>query len=202
MDRQPLRGQLILAILLVWAASYILGMGLTVTAAYILLAIVAAPALVELGVPVLAAHMVILWFSQDSSFTPPFAIGALIAAGLAQADPMRTAWEATWQGKVFYIMPILFVWTPLLGLDGFTFQFAATFIAALLGMLVLAVLSQGYLEHRLRWWEYCALASALFLLLWPNVIYSLIGATLVGAFYALHKMTPRTSVPVTDRAAS
>jgi TRAP-type uncharacterized transport system fused permease subunit len=83
-------GSLPMAIVLCAIASYIMGMGMTITAAYVILAILAVPALVELGVPLINAHLIILWLSQDSSLTPPFALGAFIAAGIAGADPTRT----------------------------------------------------------------------------------------------------------------
>ena len=91
--------ELPMAILLCAIASYILGMGMTITASYILLSILAVPALVELGVPLLSAHIMILWLSQDASLTPPFALGAFIAAGFAGADPMRTGFALPQAGE-------------------------------------------------------------------------------------------------------
>lgn len=87
-------GSLPIALLLVAAASFVLGMGMPITAAYLVLAVVAAPALVKMGVPLLSAHMIIFWLSLDSNITPPVALGAYTAAALAQADPWRTGWNS------------------------------------------------------------------------------------------------------------
>ena len=100
------------AILLCTVASYIMGMGMTITASYVLLSILAVPALVELGVPLLSAHLMILWLSQDASLTPPFALGAFIAAGVAGADPMRTGFASLKLGKALYIVPFMMAYTP------------------------------------------------------------------------------------------
>jgi TRAP-type uncharacterized transport system fused permease subunit len=89
------QGSLPLAILLCTIASYVMGMGLTITAAYVNLAILAVPALVGLGVPLLNAHLIILWLSQDSSLTPPFARGALIAAGIAGPEMVTAPVKAS-----------------------------------------------------------------------------------------------------------
>ena len=101
------------AILLCTVASYIMGMGMTITASYVLLSILAVPALVELGVPLLSAHLMILWLSQDASLTPPFALGAFIAAGVAGADPMRTGFASLKLGKALYIVPFMMAYTPI-----------------------------------------------------------------------------------------
>jgi TRAP-type uncharacterized transport system fused permease subunit len=92
------------AILLVALALYVLGMGLTVTSSYIILAVLAAQALKELGVGLLAAHLIIFWFSQDANVTPPVCLAAFAGAGIAGADPMRTGWEALKFAKGLYII--------------------------------------------------------------------------------------------------
>ncbi|HSH74097.1 MAG TPA: TRAP transporter fused permease subunit, partial [Longimicrobiales bacterium] len=85
------QGSLFLALVLVLLASLVLGMGLPVTASYIVLIILAGPALVnEFGLPLLVAHMVVFWFSQDSNVTPPVCLAAYAAAGVAGSEPMRT----------------------------------------------------------------------------------------------------------------
>ena len=80
-----------LAILLIGAASLVLGMGLPVTASYIVLATLAGPALLDLGVPILITHMVVFWYSQDANVTPPVSLASFAGAGVAGANPMQTA---------------------------------------------------------------------------------------------------------------
>jgi TRAP-type uncharacterized transport system fused permease subunit len=87
-------GYLLPALVLVALASLVLGMGLPVTAAYIVLVVLAGPALQDLGVVLITAHMVVFWLSQDSNVTPPVALAAYAAAGIAGASPMRSGFQA------------------------------------------------------------------------------------------------------------
>mgnify|MGYP001309988382 CR=1 FL=1 len=107
-------GQLWLALALVACAALILGMGLPVTAAYIILAVMAAPALEELGIALLAGHMAIFWLSQTSNVTPPVALAAFAAAGVANAHPQKSAVEALKLSNAFFLVPLLMVYSDLL----------------------------------------------------------------------------------------
>lgn len=99
-------GYLFWGIILVLLASLVLGMGLTVTPAYITLAVLAAPALVQMGLNPLVAHMIIFWFSQDSQVTPPVCVTAYTAAAVARSDPWKTGLSAWALAKGLYIIPI------------------------------------------------------------------------------------------------
>jgi TRAP transporter 4TM/12TM fusion protein len=107
-------GSSLLAILLVALASLVLGMGMPVTASYLVTAVLAVPALHELGIGILAAHMIVYWLSQDSNITPPVCIAAYAGAAIAQADPWKTGWNAFKYAKLLYVMPLLFAYTPIL----------------------------------------------------------------------------------------
>ena len=87
-------GSLVLTILLIALASLVLGMGVPVTAAYLITAVVAVPALTHLGVNEIAAHMIVYWLSQDSNITPPVCIAAFAGATIAKANMWRTAFSA------------------------------------------------------------------------------------------------------------
>ena len=110
-------GNLFWAIILVLLASLVLGMGLTVTPAYITLAILAAPALMQLGLNPLVAHMIIFWFSQDSQVTPPVCVTAYTAAAVARSDPSKPGCRhGHWQ-KVY--TSFRFLWpTAILCFEG------------------------------------------------------------------------------------
>lgn len=105
-------------ILLVALVAYIMGMGLPVSSAYVILAVLAAPAMIKIGIPLLIAHMVIQWFTQLATVTPPVCITAYAAAGIAGADPMKTGFSALKMASGFYFIPILFLCTPLLEQEG------------------------------------------------------------------------------------
>lgn len=111
-------GNLLAAILLVGVASLVLGMGVPVTAAYLITAVLAVPPLQEMGVVLIAAHMIVYWFSQDSNITPPVCVAAYAGAAIAGADPWKTGWTAFKFAKLLYIMPILFAFTPAILFEG------------------------------------------------------------------------------------
>jgi len=111
-------GNLLLAILLVGIASLILGMGVPVTAAYLITAVLAVPPLAEMGVVVIAAHMIVYWFSQDSNITPPVCVAAYAGAAIAGSDPWKTGWTSFKFAKLLYVMPLLFAFTPQILFEG------------------------------------------------------------------------------------
>ena len=141
-----LAGKSVPALLVMGAVtSFIFGMGMTVTACYIFLAIVLAPALVEGGLNPLAVHLFILYWGMVSFITPPVALGAFAAATLARASPIRTGWEATRLGVVLYFVPFFFVLNPALIGQGTPEQVAVAVISAMLGVWFVASAMQGYL---------------------------------------------------------
>ena len=145
-------GNLFLALVSIALASLVLGMGLPVTAAYIMLAVIAAPALENMGISLLAAHLIIFWLSQDSNVTPPVCLAAYAAAGIAETSPLKTA-IASWKlAKGLYIMPLLFAYTALV--DGSWSQRFLVFGFGLIGLFALTAAIAGYcfrpLKRRLR----------------------------------------------------
>ncbi|MED5579792.1 MAG: TRAP transporter fused permease subunit [Nitrospinota bacterium] len=138
------------AIFLCAAASYIMGMGMTITASYVLLSILAVPALVELGVPLLSAHLMILWLSQDASLTPPFALGAFIAAGLAGADPMKAGFSALKLAKALYVVPFLMAYTPINMTKGADwYDIGIVWITGFMGFFCASASLEGYVRRKL-----------------------------------------------------
>jgi len=126
-------GKLWLTILLIALASLILGMGVPVTAAYLITAVVAVPALTELGVNPLAAHMIVYWLSQDSNITPPVCIAAFAGATIAKANMWATAWIAFKFAKFLYLAPFIFGYVPAFSLDGSASDIAITFVLVFFG---------------------------------------------------------------------
>jgi len=125
--------------------AFIFGMGMTVTACYIFLAIVLAPALVQAGLNELAVHLFILYWGMVSFITPPVALGAFAAASMAGASPMRTGLEAMRLGGVIYIVPFFFVLNPALIGQGTAPEVAFVLVCALLGVWFISAALQGYL---------------------------------------------------------
>ncbi|XXJ21362.1 TRAP transporter permease [Desulfovibrio caledoniensis] len=122
-------GNLVLTILLIALASLVLGMGVPVTAAYLITAVVAVPALTHLGVNEVAAHMIVYWLSQDSNITPPVCIAAFAGATIAGANMWRTAFTSFKFAKFLYMAPFLFAYVPAFSLDATTQSILISFCA-------------------------------------------------------------------------
>lgn len=138
------KGQLLLTIMLVMIASFVLGCGVPIAAVYVILAILAPPAMIELGVPVVAAHLLLIWYSQLSGITPPVCLVAYAAAAITQADPFKTGWEALKFSSYLFIIPLCFVYTPLL-LTGTALENAMAVLTAAVAVVTYAIFLQGYL---------------------------------------------------------
>ncbi len=126
-------GSLLLTILFIALASLILGMGVPVTAAYLITAVVAVPALTALGLSPIAAHMIVYWLSQDSNITPPVCIAAFAGATIAGADMWRTAFHSFHFAKYLYVAPLLFAYIPAFTLQGTGTEIALWFTVIAIG---------------------------------------------------------------------
>jgi TRAP transporter 4TM/12TM fusion protein len=181
--------QLIIALILIALASLVLGMGLPVTASYVVLAVLSAPALVGLmlspemaalvnmGIEVpeatmylLSAHLIIFWLSQDSNLTPPVCLAAFAAAGIAGTPPMRTGVESWKLGKGLYIVPLLFAFSPLI--TGDWIDRFEVFFFAIIGITAFATTVEGYWDYKLPLIQRVLFGASSLLLLSPD---SLIG---------------------------
>jgi TRAP-type uncharacterized transport system fused permease subunit len=111
-------GNLLVLLVLTMLAAIIMGMGLPTSAAYVILAVLTSPAMIELGVEPLAAHFFIFFFACISTITPPVALSAYAGAGIAGADPMKTGWTAFALGLAGYIVPFLVVYKPAIMMIG------------------------------------------------------------------------------------
>jgi len=136
-------GRLFLTILLIALASLVLGMGVPVTAAYLITAVVAVPALTHLGVNEIAAHMIVYWLSQDSNITPPVCIAAFAGATIAKANMWKTAFTAFRFAKFLYLAPFLFGYVPAFSLNGTATDILITFVLIFFGTFAYAWLLSG-----------------------------------------------------------
>jgi len=136
-------GQLFLTIVLIALASLVLGMGVPVTAAYLITAVVAVPALTHLGVNEIAAHMIVYWLSQDSNITPPVCIAAFAGATIAKANMWKTAFTAFKFAKFLYLAPFLFGYIPAFSLNGSTTDIIVAFVLIFFGTFAYAWLLSG-----------------------------------------------------------
>ncbi|MCL4744435.1 MAG: TRAP transporter fused permease subunit [Burkholderiaceae bacterium] len=151
-------GSLAVGIILIGLMSYVLGMGLPVTASYVLIAALGATALADMGVSILAAHLIIFWFSQDSTITPPVCMTAFVAARIADAPPMRTGWESVKLAKALYVMPFAFAYSSILSDNLLEMLFDALPLGLML--ICLPMIFESYATRALRLHERLLIAVA------------------------------------------
>ncbi|MEX0853934.1 MAG: TRAP transporter fused permease subunit [Bauldia sp.] len=171
------------ALLLIAAfACIVLGMGLPTLGVYVLLATLIVPALVEVGVEPIAAHLYVLYFGMMSMITPPVALAAFAAAGIAKADPMRTGFAAMRFGWTAYVVPFLFVASPALLLIGEPLSIVGAIVTAVLGVWLVSIAIAGYFTRALTPVMRLLFAVAGLLALTPPSVFDL--AVWVGVFGA------------------
>ena len=181
---------LLIAIVLVALASLILGMGLPVTASFVVLSVLSAPALVglmlspemaalvnagiqlpEAAMYLLSAHLIIFWLSQDSNLTPPVCLAAFAAAAIAKTPPMETGLVSWKIGKGMYIIPLLFAFTPLV--TGDWYERFEVFIFAFFGILSFSIVMEGFWDKKMMILERAVFALATVLLLTEDEAYNI-----------------------------
>lgn len=130
--------------------SIVLGMGMPTTAIYVILSIVIAPALVKMGVTVLAAHLFIFYFGVLSFLTPPVAVSSFVAAGLAKASMWRTGWSGMQLAALAYLLPFLWAYNPALILDGSWQAILLVVLTTTVAALLIAMGMQSVGLHHVR----------------------------------------------------
>jgi TRAP transporter 4TM/12TM fusion protein len=184
----------VLAILLIGGASLVLGMGLPVTASYIVLATLAGPALLDMGVPIMVAHMIVFWYSQDANVTPPVSLASFAGAGIAKANPMRTAFTSWKLAKGLYIIPIIMAYRPLLGMgDNYEllhWEVILTMITTSLGLIAFASAIERYFLRKATIFETLLFWLAALGLFWPEYWADLAGFIVLAAAIMLQKFYP------------
>lgn len=147
-------GSLPVLLLLAMLASILLGMGITTTAAYLLVAIIIAPVLVRMGVQPLAAHMFVFYYAVISTITPPVALAAYAAAGIAETDPFKTALVGFRVGIAKFVVPFYIIYTPdIMLVSGKPLKAAIAILMAFFGIWALAGSACGYVFRELRFYE-------------------------------------------------
>jgi TRAP transporter 4TM/12TM fusion protein len=189
-------GNAALLLLLAAVACIVLGMGLPTLGVYVLLAALIAPALVELGIDPMAAHLYVLYFGMMSMITPPVAIAAFAAAGIAGASPMRTGFEAMRFGWTAYVVPVLFVASPTLLLIGPAQDVALAVATAAMGVWLGSIAIAGYFTRRLSASMRILFGAAALLALiparaFPGAIWTDIAGAMLGGFLIVREYSAR-----------
>jgi TRAP transporter 4TM/12TM fusion protein len=189
-------GNLFLALMLVLLASLVLGMGLPVTAAYIVLIILVGPALTaEFGVPLLIAHLVVFWYSQDSNVTPPVALAAFAGAAIAGSKPMETSFQAWKYAKGLYLIPLFMVYNESIILGGPLPLVLWNGLIAMVALVAFAAMLEGWLFGPMPVWQRVLLLPGILGIFWPALWAEAAGAALLVAILALNAAAARRDQP-------
>jgi len=179
-------GNLILTLLLVGLASFVMGMGLDSIPVYITLATLMAPALTQLGVPQMTAHLYVIYWGLASFFTPPLCIAVFVSIAISGSKLWETGWEAVRLGVAVFIIPLAFVLDEGLLLHGSLGKIAWAIATALVGAYFLACGLQGFALGPLAMWRRLAVGIGGLLLVGPGLV-----MPLVGAAFAVIGIVPR-----------
>lgn len=176
-----LSGNNIYLLLLITALGCLfLGLPLPTTVVYITLAVLAAPALIQLGIPPLAAHLFLFYFGMVSLITPPDCLPVYIAASIAQANFWQTGWTAMRLGIAAYIVPFIFALHPALIFIGSAKEIVIAIATASIGVFLLAAGCAGYLFRALTWTKRVLLWLSALMLLLPSTNNYLLFADFAG----------------------
>jgi len=189
---QMAHGNLFLLLVLTMVASLILGMGLPATPCYIILAVLAAPAITEMQISSMAAHLFVFYFGCISAITPPVAVAAYAGAAIAGSEPMKTGYTAWRLGLTAFIVPFMFLYGPPLIMVGSFGEILMASVSAIIGVSFLAASIQGFAWVSLNWLERIILFAAALLLIKPGWVTDLMGLAMgvaigIGQIHRWHR---------------
>ncbi|WP_431028762.1 TRAP transporter permease [Lysinibacillus sp. LZ02] len=191
-------GILLVTLILTMITSIILGMGLPTVAAYVVQVPLTIPALIELGVPALAAHLFVFYFAALSAITPPVALAAFAAAGISGADPMRTGVSALKLGLAAFIVPFFFVYGPQLIMIGSVGEIIVASITAVIGIIAIAMAVEGWVFRKCTWMERVFLIVGAFTLVMPGIVTDIIGVVVLALVIVMQKATSKQPISTVE----
>ena len=176
-------GNVLVLLILAAVGAIVLGMGMPVTATYIMLVILIAPALIQLGVEPMAAHLFIMYFGVMSFLTPPVAIAAYVAATIARSEPLQTGFAGVRLGIIAYVVPFVFALSPSLILLGSLGHIILTVSTAFFGTIFLSIAFVGYLFDRLGPFKRIWFTVGALCLIAPKTTGAVIGVILIAPLF-------------------
>ena len=183
---QVSNGNLAILLILTMVVSLIMGMGVPTTAAYLMLALLVVPALKQMNVLPLAAHLFIFYFGIISNVTPPVALAAYAAAGVARCNPTKTGFFAFKLSLSGFILPFIFVYNPVLLMQGSALEIIQSLITALLGIYSLScALEKFAFKWEISQVERLALFVSAILLVVPGTLTDVVGFVVLAVIFAL-----------------
>ncbi len=181
---------LIIALFLTMLCCIVLGMGVPTTANYCIMAATCAPILVQMGVPMVAAHFFVFYFGIVADLTPPVALAAYAGAAIAQANPMKTAFTSTKLAIGAFIVPYVFALNPamlFIGTNG-VFEVALIVVSSLIGIFAVSAALEGFIFAHMAWYERLISICGGLLLIYPGIVTDLVGFTMVAVVVFVQMM--------------
>lgn len=184
--------QVIIALFLTMLCCIVLGMGVPTTANYCIMAATCAPILVQMGVPMIAAHFFVFYFGIVADLTPPVALAAYAGAAIAGANPMKTAFTATKLAIGAFIVPYVFALNPaMLFIDTSAWEVILICITSFVGIFAVSAALEGYFLQRMRWYERAVSVVGGLLLIYPGIVTDAIGLGLVAIVAVVQILTKK-----------
>ena len=174
-------GSLVMTLILIGIASFILGMGLDSIPAYITLVVLAAPALIKLGVDPMVAHLYVIYWGLASFITPPVCLAVYVACGISNTKIWETGWEAVRLGISVFIIPFAFVYNQQLLWRGTGLEILAAVVTAVAGGVLVASSSRGYWTAELKWWQRALVFVGGLFLIGPTTFATTLSGAALGA---------------------
>ena len=186
--------QVIVALFLTMLCCIVLGMGVPTTANYCIMAATCAPILVQMGVPMIAAHFFVFYFGIVADLTPPVALAAYAGAAIAQANPMKTAFTATKLAIGAFIVPYVFALNPaMLFIDTDVYEVILICITSLVGIFGVSAALEGYFLCNMSWYERAISVAGGLLLIYPGIVTDAVGLALVAVVLAIQFIKKKKS---------
>ena len=187
-------GNLPLLLILVAITCIVFGVGMPTTGVYMVVSVLAAPALIKFGIPTVAAHLYVFYFGLMAMVTPPVAVGAIVASGIAKSDYLKTGLAASKLAIPGFLLPFFFIYRPqILFINGTAFDAVIVFLSCSLALFCLAAVLEKHMFYRLRIIEMLLLIAASSLLIHPSNITTICGA-LIACGVILIQLKRKTSV--------
>jgi TRAP transporter 4TM/12TM fusion protein len=192
-------GNLLLLLLLTAVVCFILGMGVPTTAAYLVVASLVAPALIKMSVHPLAAHMFVFYYALVSMITPPVALAAYAASGIAQCSPDKVGFTAVRLGVVALVVPFMFAYGPQLLLVGSWQEIVQSLFTSVIGCFALSIAVHGWFQGQVPLWLRGVFLIGGLALIKPGMYTDIVGVALLVIAYFLNKKFARKTVPAEEK---
>lgn len=186
------KDNLFIALFLTMICCIVLGMGVPTTANYLIMATITAPILINMGIPVLAAHMFVFYFGIVADITPPVALAAYAGSAIAGSNPLKTGVNATRLAIAAFVIPYIFAFNPkMLFIEASAIDVVLIILTSCIGIFALAAALEGYMLRHLKFYESLPLIVGGLLMIYPGHVTDLIGFVIVAAIVVVQILERR-----------